>query len=131
MSPVFDVVLDVDKLHGFIIFHRLNKLNHRLVNASVDPCLTEFLFHGNGINPLKGNRHSHQLDFVHNSDNGMLIFGGAPTNNVFLGYCPEQDRYRNEIREFNGEIWASCMTHVKDSCCRLTDLSQEYLFDLE
>jgi hypothetical protein len=53
-------------------------------------------------------------------------------NTAFLGYFPEQNRYRDEIRDFNGHIWASYKTDVKYSCCRrLTDLSEECSFDLE
>jgi hypothetical protein len=68
-SRRFDLVLDRDKFHGLIIFHRLDKLNYRLVNTGVHPCLTKFLFHWNGRNPLKGNRRSRKLEFVHNSRN--------------------------------------------------------------
>jgi hypothetical protein len=61
-----------------------------------------------------------------------LIFGGTPKNSVFLGSFLEQDRYCDEIQEYNGDMWASCMTHVKYSCCRrLTAVSEEYSFDLE
>jgi hypothetical protein len=63
--------LDNDKLHGFVIFHHFDKLNHRLVNIRAHPCLAELLFHGNSQNPLKGNRRSCQLDFVHNSSNDV------------------------------------------------------------
>jgi hypothetical protein len=62
----------------------------------------------------------------------MLIFSGTPKSSVFRGYFPEQDRYRDEIREFNRNIWASCMIHVKYSHSRrLADLSEEHSFDLE
>jgi hypothetical protein len=70
-SRRFDLALDRDKLHDLIIFHRLDKFNHRLVNTSVHPCLTKFLFHGNGRNPLTGNRRSRQLGFVCNFSNGI------------------------------------------------------------
>jgi hypothetical protein len=61
-----------------------------------------------------------------------LILGGMPKSSVFLGYFPEQDRYRDEIRDFMGHSWTSYMTDVKYSCCRrLTVLSEEYSFGLE
>jgi hypothetical protein len=63
--PVFDPVLGIGKLHGFIIFPRLDKFNYCLVNTRVHPCLIKFLFDGNGGNPLKGNQRSRQLDFVY------------------------------------------------------------------
>jgi hypothetical protein len=44
--PVFDLVLDTDKLHGFIIFHRLDKPTYRLVNIRVRSCFTKFFSAG-------------------------------------------------------------------------------------
>jgi hypothetical protein len=42
-----------------------------------------------------------------------------------MGHFPEQDRYRDEIRDCSGHIWASYITDVKYSCCRqLTDLRE-------
>jgi hypothetical protein len=65
-------------------------------------------------------------------DHCPLIFGGMPRNNVFLGYFPERHRYWDEIREFNEDMWVSCITHVKYSCGRrLANLSEKYSFDLE
>jgi hypothetical protein len=58
-------------LHDFIIFHRLDKLHYHLVNTRMHPRLIKFFFHGNDRNPLKGNRCSRQLAFLHNSGNSI------------------------------------------------------------
>jgi hypothetical protein len=75
---------------------------------------------------------THGNSLLKRFDHCTLIFGGTPKNNVFLGYFPEHNRYRDEIRNFKGHIWTSYITDVKYSCCRrLTDLSEEYSFELE
>jgi hypothetical protein len=43
-------------------------------------------------------------------DRCTLVSRRTRTNSVFLGYFPEQERYRDEIREFNGDMWVAFIT---------------------
>jgi hypothetical protein len=55
-SAGFDLVLNTDKLHGSIIFHRLDELSHRLVNIRVQAKCMQRVNQGRNVPEQRGLR---------------------------------------------------------------------------